>query len=215
MHTKYNKFLIISFVIVSILGVYSYLHNDIIKSEAAVDDGSLTSSLDTTGTVPVATTSSNQLAEDTAFLSQLISLTNIKVDDSLFTDKAFGLLKDNNIKLEPVPYGRTNPFSPTEASIASNTFVSPVKTNPPTSVTNKSAVLNGQLEGSATSLNMYFEYGNTEAMGRFTPKATPSLVGSFASNVIGLTMKTPYFYRAVANINGSVILGDIISFNTN
>lgn len=216
MHTKYNKFLIISFVIVSIFLVYTYFDNKI-KSEAAVaEDGSLTSSLDTTGAIPAPTTvSSNQLAEDTAFLSQLISLTNIKVDDSLFTDKAFGLLKDNNIKLEPVPYGRTNPFSPTEASIASNTFVSPVKTNPPTSVTSTSAVLNGQLEGSATSLNMYFEYGNTQAMGRFTPKATASLVGSFASNVIGLTGKTAYFFRAVANINGSVILGDIISFNTN
>ena len=216
MHTKYNKFLIASFVIVSILGIYSYLHNDL-KSEAAVDeDSSLTSSLDTTSSaVPAVTASSNQLALDTAFLAQLISLTNIKVDDSLFADKAFGLLKDNNIKLEPVPYGRINPFSPTEASIASNRLVSSVKTNLPTSITNKSVVLNGSLEGSSTSDNLYFEYGTTEALGRITPKATPSLVGSFASNVIGLTGKTPYFFRAVANINGSVILGDIISFNTN
>ncbi|MFA6355046.1 MAG: hypothetical protein WCW65_01305 [Candidatus Paceibacterota bacterium] len=215
MHTKYNKFLIVSFIIVSIFGIYSYFYNDL-KSEAAVDDedASLTSSLDSTAVVPTPTSSSNQLAEDTAFLSKLASLTTIKVDTTLFTDKAFELLKDNNIRLEPVPYGRINPFAPTESAIASNRPAIILKTNPPTLITNRSVVLNGSLEG-ATSDNLYFEYGVTQALGRVTPKATPSLVGSFASNVIGLATKTQYFFRAVANVNGNIILGDIIPFYTN
>lgn len=213
MHTKYNKFLIVSFIIVSILGFYSYFYNDL-KSEAALDEDSpLSSSLDTT-TIPPPTNSNNQLVEDTAFLSKLISLTRIKVDASLFSDKAFQLLVDNNIKLEPVPYGRINPFSSTKSSITNNKLIVLLKTNLPTLITKNSAVLNGSLEG-ATSDNIYFEYGTTEALGQVTPKATHSLVGSFASNVIGLKSKTTYFFRAIVNINGSVILGEIIPFNTN
>lgn len=213
MHTKYHKFLIASFIIVSILGAYSYFYNDL-KSEAAGEDtNSLSSSLDTT-TIPITTNSSNQLIEDTAFLSKLGSLTRINVDASLFSTKAFELLVDNNIKLEPVPYGRINPFSPTETSLTNNRPVLSIKTNLATQITKNSVILNGSLDG-ATSDNIYFEYGTTEALGQVTPKATHSLVGSFASNLIGLTSKTTYFYRAAANINGNVILGDTVTFNTN
>lgn len=218
MHKKYNKFLIISFIIVSIFGVYSYFYNDLRSEAATVDeeDSPLTSSLDTTTTAPNTATTSSQVTEDTAFLMKLVSLTKIKIDASLFADKAFQLLMDNNIKLESVPYGRTNPFSPTTSSVANtnNKIVFLLKTNPVTLVTNKSVVLNGSLEG-ATSDNIYFEYGTTETLGKVTPKVIPSSIGNFASNLIGLTSKTTYFFRAVAFVNGALTLGDIMSFTTN
>lgn len=219
MHKKYNKFLIISFIIVSIFGVYSYFYNDL-RSEAATavdeEDSPLTSSLDTTTTAPKTVTTSNQVTEDTAFLMKLVSLTKIKIDTSLFTNKAFQLLVDNNIKLEAVPYGRTNPFSPTTNSVTNtnNKITFLLKTNPATLVTSKSAILNGSIEG-ATSDNIYFEYGTTETLGKVTPKVIPSLVGNFASNLIGLTSKTTYFFRAAAFVNGTLTLGEIMSLTTN
>lgn len=111
MHRKYSKFLIVSFVGVVVLGVFSYFYNDL-QSEAANEDSSLSSSLGTTGVSPISVGGAGKATEDTAFLIKLASLTRIKIDASIFEEQSFKLLVDNNIKLEPVPYGRTNPFSP-------------------------------------------------------------------------------------------------------
>jgi hypothetical protein len=211
MHKRYNKFLIVSFVGVLILGVYSYFYNDL-KSEAATDS-SLTSSLGATNTVDTATGSS-KAAEDTAFITQLFTLTKIKVDTSLFSEPTFKSLVDNNVKLEPVPYGRTNPFAPTVGGAVNNKTTVILKTNPASVISNQSAVLNGSIDG-ATSNNIYFEYGLDQNLGKVTPKVIASLVGNFASRIVSLTPKTTYFYRTVANINGILTFGDIISFNTN
>jgi hypothetical protein len=212
MHKKYNKFLIVSFVGVLILGVYSYFYNDL-KSEAATDS-SLASSLDTTNTTGGEVAVSDQTAQDTAFITKLFSLTTIKVDTSLFTEQSFKLLVDNNIKLEPVPYGRTNPFAPTDKNAVSNKVTFSVKSNPASGISNLSAVLNGSIEG-ATSNNIYFEYGTDQALGKVTPKVIPSLVGNFAFRILALTPKTTYYFRTVANVNGALTFGEIISFNTN
>lgn len=213
MHRKYNKFLIISFVGVFALGVYSYFYNDFIK-EASSADSSLTSSLATSAPSGAADMS-QQAAEDTAFLMNLKTLTNITIDTDIFKDKSFTLLVDNKIPLEESPYGRENPFSPTDKPVATNKPVILLTTKAPSGVTNKSAVLNGTLENGSTSANIYFEYGTTQNLGKATPKTTASLVGNFASVIPGLISKTTYFYRAVANINGTMVFGDLISFNTN
>ncbi len=213
MHRKYNKFLIISFVLVFILGAYSYFYNSFVK-EASSADSSLTSSL-TTSAPTEATTISQKAAEDTAFLMNLRTLTNIKIDADIFKDKSFNLLVNNKPSLEQAPYGRENPFSPTDKPAVTNKATIFIITKAPSNVTNKSAVLNGTLENGATSNNIYFEYGTTQDLGKATPKTTASLVGSFASAIPNLTSKTTYFYRAAANVNGSMVFGDLISFNTN
>lgn len=214
MHRKYNKFLIVSFVGVLILGVYSYFHNEL-QSEAASSDSAITSSLDTAVVEgEKVKAGSAKTIEDTAFLMKLVSLTKIKIESSLYEEQAFKLLVDNNVKIEPVPYGRTNPFAPIGKTVVDNKNTFLLKTNTATSISNKSAVLNGSLEG-ATSNNVYFEYGPTELLGKVTPKVTASLVGNFASNVIGLTPKTTYFFRLTANVNGVLSFGEIMSFTTN
>ncbi len=211
MHRKYNKFLIVSILGFISLGVYSYFYNDL-KSEAASSDSAITSSL---GTTSATTNNANSnTAEDTAFLDKLKSLTTIKVDTSLLTDKSFTLLVDNNIKLDPVPYGRINPFSPTDNLGVQNNLVPLLKTNPATGITARSVILNGSLEGT-TSNNIYFEYGIDQNFGKVTPKLTASLIGNFSSTIILLNPKTTYYYRAVAVINGVLTSGQIMSFNTN
>ena len=212
MHKKHNKFLVISFTLVFILGVYSYFYNDLIN-KASSADSSLTSSL---GTTPSTTSNdaSAKAALDTAFLMDLNSLTKIKIDSSLFDDQSFKLLVDNKVQLDQVSHGRINPFSPTDKAIAASKPVFVIKTNPVTNITKKSAVLNGSLDGIVTN-NIYFEYGTSPALGSVTPKVTTSSVGSFAAIISNLTTKTTYFYRASANINGTPVMGDIVSFSTN
>lgn len=208
MHKRYSKFLILSFVGVSIFGVYSYFYNDL-KSEAS-SESSIVSSLDI-NSLSVSDNASNKAAEDTAFLMKLASLTRINIDTSLFEEKTFSSLVDNNIKIEPVPYGRINPFSPTEKSAVVKS--SPVKTLEASQITTISAVLNGTIEGSVSN-NIYFEYGTTENLGKVTSKVIPSLVGGIAYNISGLTPKTTYFFRATSNINGVLTFGETMSFNT-
>ncbi len=212
MHKKYNKFLVISFAIVLVLGVYSYFYNDFVGSVYSADS-SLTSSLGTNAPIGTSDTS-QQAADDTAFLMKLKSLTVIKVDTSLLKQQGFMLLVDNNIPLEPALYGRTNPFSPTSNSSVSNLPTFTVKSNSVSAITNKTAVLNGVLEGS-TSDNVYFEYGTTNALGKITPKTSTSLIGNFSAVLSGLTSKTTYYYHAVANVNGIIVFGDLLTFTTN
>lgn len=212
MHRKYSNFLIVIFVGVILLGVYSYFYNS--KSEASLSDGSITSSLDTSNTTGSISTTDTKIAEDISFLTKLIMLKNIKIDSSLFQEQSFSKLIDNNIVLDAVPYGRTNPFSPIDKVTTTTQGTFSLKTNPATLISSKSAVLNGSIEG-ANSSNAYFEYGPTETLGKTTPKITPSMVGNYTTTITGLSSKTTYFFRITANVNGILTHGDTMSFNTN
>ena len=62
---------------------------------------------------PVSPTTSemNRVTQD--FLSVLLSVKNIKLDDSIFSDKVFAGLNDSSILLVPTgDEGRPNPFAP-------------------------------------------------------------------------------------------------------
>jgi hypothetical protein len=131
MHKKYSKFLIFSFLAVSIFGIYSYFYNDL-KSEAAAtttdEEGGLTSSLATDTATTATSSQGSQAAEDTAFLMKLASLKNIKIDTSLFTDQGFMTLVDNNVILDQAPYGRVNPFSPLNNMVVKTEVLVPATT---------------------------------------------------------------------------------------
>ena len=141
MNKTHNKFLIISFTLVFILGVYSYFENTLVGKVFSADS-SLTSSLSTAGTTTPADDISAKTKEDISFINKLNSLKDIHIDSSFFADKTFKVLIDNNIKLEAAPYGRSNPFSPTNRPVVLQAS-SPVLTKPATAITSKSAVLNG------------------------------------------------------------------------
>ncbi len=209
MKNKHKNFLIMAFVGIIAFGAYYYNSN--LKSEAS--DGSLSSSLDKIVTAVSSQAGSDKAMEDTAFILQLASITKIKIDTSLLLNQSFKNLVDNNVKLEPIPYGRTNPFSPIGKDTVSRPVVS-LKTASATLIYPRSGVLNGSLEG-ANSNNVYFEYGTTDKFGKVTPKVNLSLIGSFSSTITFLNPKTTYFFRSAANINGVVVFGETMSFTTN
>lgn len=69
-----------------------------------------------------------KISEDTAFLSTLIGLSNIKIDTSLFTSKSFSSLVDNTVSIGPVGTpGRPDPFAPigVSTSVESTSFSNP------------------------------------------------------------------------------------------
>jgi len=79
-----------------------------------------------------------QIAKD--FLSILLSVKNISLDDSIFTDIAFISLRDSSILLVPLgDEGRPNPFAPIGTEI--NTTAINNSLNSSTPATNNSEIL--------------------------------------------------------------------------
>lgn len=211
MKTK-NKFLIMLAILIILGGLYLFsLGNSNVS--AATTDSSLSSSISNSSTSSL----DNRIVEDTAFLSTLTSLTTINIDTSLFSDASFNALNDNTVKLDAVPAGRSNPFATIDTASSNNASVpsSPVITNEPSQVTDKTAALNGSLSSLTGVTSTYFEYGSTASLGKVTQPAKQSLIGTFITNIGGLTSKTTYFFRAVAKINGNTVNGEVISFTTN
>ena len=68
----------------------------------------------------------SQITQD--FLSLLLNVRSIKLDDTIFSDVAFKNLSDSSITLTPDgTEGRTNPFAP----LGSATITAPVKPKTP------------------------------------------------------------------------------------
>jgi hypothetical protein len=213
-----NKFLIFLVIVIIFIGGYLYFSNGS-KSEAATTspDGSLSSTTATDASFVTSSTSpvSEKIASDIAFISKLASLNKIKIDTSLFSNKLFTKLTDNNIEIEAGAVGRSNPFALIGLNETKGTvIVSQVITKDATQITDKSAILNGTVSES-TATSVYFEYGTNEALGNITGPLKQSLIGGFNTIITGLTSKTTYLYRAVSKINNVLVYGDIISFKTN
>ena len=208
-----NKILIFLVIVIIFSGMFLYFSNTS-KSEAATSkttDSALSSTTTISGNTGV---DSKRIAIDTAFISKLTSLTSIKIENSLFSNKSFLILKDNNIDIKLESVGRVNPFATIGSDVVKTTTSSEqVVTNEPTQITASSVVLNGTVSETSSN-NVYFEYGNTETLGKTTNMLKQSLIGGFTSNISGLTSKTKYFYRAVSKINNSLVYGEIISFST-
>ena len=149
-----------------------------------------------------------------------MALTTMKIDTTFFQDPAFEALHDNNVKIDPVTPGRSNPFLPVQPDPSLNngpqTALPPVVTNNTTQITNKTAVLNGAVNSTTTPTAVYFEYGTSAMLVKptQTPNAVQSLVSTFIVKISGLTPQTTYYYRAAARIGGAVVYGDINSFTT-
>ncbi|MEW6141817.1 MAG: C1 family peptidase [Chloroflexota bacterium] len=92
-----------------------------------------------------------------------------------------------------------------------------VETSAASAVTSNSATLNGNLTslGSATSVNVYFEYGTTTSYGTPTPPQAKTATGTFSQDVTGLANGTGYHARAKADGGiAGIANGTDISFTT-
>lgn len=217
MKNKYNKFLIVSTVFLLIGGVYLYSSNSLNSSEIVpvAFGAALVSNIpsDSPSTIPIL---GDDISSDIAFLTTLVSLKNITMDTSIFDSSEFKSLKNNGVRIEPVKPGRINPFAPISATAVSMESTAPVvTTEEPSGITDKSAVLNGMVNTNGIITDTYFQYGPTIQGLTQIATSKQSLVGTFMNNIIGLTPKTTYFFKACAKINNLANCGDVISFTTN
>lgn len=217
MHRTYNKFLIVSALILIIGSIYIYFSNNLDVQAVSTPVSSDSSVSSQNGSSPASLLSTdNKIAVDTAFLSTLTSLKKIKIDISIFSNPGFQALNDNTVNLEAITPGRPNPFAPIQSISPTDTTSAPsVVTNEPTQVTAKSAVLNGTINGLTGITSIYFEYGTDPELNKSTPPVKQSLIGTFVANITGLTSETTYFVRAVAKVGNAPIYGEVVSFNTN
>ncbi len=92
-----------------------------------------------------------------------------------------------------------------------------VRTSMETNVVGNGAVLNGYLDslGTASSVDVYFEYGKTTNYGSVTSKKRLTTTGAFSVSITGLTPDTVYHFRAKADggVHGTGT-GTDIDFNT-
>jgi uncharacterized repeat protein (TIGR01451 family) len=99
------------------------------------------------------------------------------------------------------------------------TFTTPVKpevvTNAATSITDQSAILNGNLDalGKTSSVQVSFKWGPTTAYGHETDAKTMTTTGSFTGNLTDLDSDRIYHYVAKAVGNGTSY-GDDMTFKT-
>jgi hypothetical protein len=215
MKNKYNHFLILSTFFFLLGGVYLYFSNEI-KVDGVIPVALGSSLVSSNGSSPsTALSIGDQIASDISFLTTLVSLKKMNIDTDLFTNKSFNSLQNNTVVIEPVVAGRQNPFSPIGDMNNTNSIpASPVVTDLPTQITDKTVSLNGTINTLSGVTDTYFEYGITETLGTVTSIAKPSLVGAFIKNISGLIPQTTYFFRACAKINNIKVCGEVVSFTT-
>ena len=130
MTPKLKNILIVSAIIVGVVLIYVFF----IKSPQEEQAGLV--SVSSNGNVSSATDTLVRDSEVTReFLSLLLNVKNIKLDDRIFADVAFGSLRDSSIVLIPDgTEGRPNPFAPIGFDTPNATFSPPVPatSTPPT-----------------------------------------------------------------------------------
>jgi len=91
-----------------------------------------------------------------------------------------------------------------------------VTTSAATSLAATSATLNGNLAalGTATTVNVSFEWGTTTSYGSVTTAEAKTAIGAYSASLTGLAAKTMYHFRAKAVGDGSAVYGDDMTFTT-
>lgn len=215
MKKTHNKTTLIMFtIVILIIGICFHFSKNL--NSGVIARVVYGATLESSSTDTVTSSGSSKISEDISFLTTLIgSLEKIKIDTDFFTSKLFLSLKDNSISIGSVEPGRINPFFPMENSNINNTVFSlKVITDLPTEITDKEVMLNGTINTTDGVTNVYFEYGKTNTLGTVVTTIEPSLIGAFIKNILGLTPKTNYFYKACAKINNIANCGEIVSFST-
>jgi hypothetical protein len=88
-------------------------------------EGISTFAKDQGGANMVASVASAGTLNSTAFLSTLLSLNRINVDDSIFKTKSFSSLRDNTVPIaSDTPVGRPNPFASIDIESSSDSNIS-------------------------------------------------------------------------------------------
>jgi hypothetical protein len=91
-----------------------------------------------------------------------------------------------------------------------------VETERATNIEERSARLNGNVDGNGLSTRTWFEYGTSRSMNEETnERSSGSGSRDFDERITGLRENTTYYFRAVARNSEGTVYGDIESFRTN
>ncbi len=209
---------IIIIAVVLILGVVGY--EMFFANKTAAPAGGLQTTAGvgagTSGAPQVATAAAGTQGAAAAgadFVSLLLSVKSITLDDSIFSSQAFTTLQDFNRPIPPdTNPGRPNPFAPIGSDgTASATQIS---TSNPSSVTATTATFNGTLTVSDPTATRWFEYGTSNTFGMMTTPIAQTTPGAFADTAAKLTANTTYFVRADAMIGGTTVYGNTLTWKT-
>jgi len=101
--------------------------------------------------------------------------------------------------------------SDTDSTVVVVITLPAVTTNAATDVTTNSATLNGDLTsmGTASSVDVYFEYGLTISYGSQTTSQSVGSTGTFSAPISSLTPETTYHFRAKAVDHGTAYGADM------
>ncbi len=198
---------IIILAVVVVLGVWGY--SAFFKKDATAPSNGLV----TTAGTPTVAEGGDGGTVSSEFLALLLNIRSIKLDDSIFTSKAFMSLQDFSRPIPPdTNPGRQNPFAPigSDVSIAA----AQVSTSNPSSITATASTLNGALSVGGQDTLRWFEYGSTQALGTKTAQKTQATPGAFAETITGLTPNATYYVKAVASVGGVITSGNVVMWKT-
>ena len=122
MDPKIKNIIIIGAAAVLLVGGYVFY-----ASRSAPQPDLVTNAPSGVATLPASSSTSGVVGSD--FLTLLLDVKNIKLDDSIFSDPAFTSLHDSSIVLTPdTDTGRVNPFAPIGVDSTSSVTNSPSST---------------------------------------------------------------------------------------
>ena len=205
---------IIILAVVTALGVFGYMYFFKGSTPVTSDAGLATTAGVSTDPATAALADADVSTTSNQFLTLLLDVQSIKLDNSLFANPSFTTLQDLSRPIAPdTNPGRANPFAPLGAD-GTAAVSTQVTTSNPSSIASTTSTLNGVLSIGDSTVTRWFEYGTTPALGTMTTPRTQANPGAFAEQLTGLTPATTYYVKAAASIGGQTVYGAQVSWKT-
>lgn len=172
-------------------------------------------------------------SDENDFLSVLLNLKTLKLDDSVFSRTSFKSLRDFSRPLvQTEAEGRPNPFYPigsdpqvivpgaSQSSSGSQTSGSSssevaVVTNPVSDITATTATFSARVIGGNENWKPSFWLGTTaETKTKIDVLNYSAESGTFTLPITNLRSGVRYYLRAVVNVDGQNKMGEVVVFNT-
>lgn len=212
MSKKIKTLAFIALAIAVIFVGYSFM-----SSKKTASTGSSSNPLvSTTGVIPLPGAPSTTPSSADEFSTILSKINSITIDTSLFSNRAYMMLRDFPVSLGSDVVGRADPFAPigTDSGGPVSQDIS-IQTIQAGKVTGTTAEAGAQITvPNSTPTTVIFEYGTSDTFGNATAPIVVKKNGTVLATLTGLTPQTQYFVRAVAVSGGATTTANTTSFVT-